>query len=156
MDFNKSRGGRGGSGSSRPGSSRRDTEFDANPDTISNRVLPDSSRPGSMDGPRSIHDTKVWQDSSAAGKKMWSNYTDMLKRNFRELSRAQQEQFINRICLITTMGVAALLLMFFYSFLPLFIRVFALPLILGGSYWAGNKVITPIMIIRYEQYLSKE
>ena len=69
---------------------------------------------------------------------------------------AEQEQFISRVSLIVTMGVAALVLMFFYGFLPKLIAIFAVPGVLVASYYAGTKIVAPIITAQYDQYLNKE
>ena len=106
--------------------------------------------------PKNIRETKVWQQSSNGIKHLWSNYMQMLKRSFQTMPRTQQEQLIGRICLIVTIGVSMLLLGFVYSFLPQLLRVFVLPGLFALAYWAGTKLVTPIIIIRYEQYLNRD
>lgn len=106
--------------------------------------------------PQSIRETKVWKQGSSEVNRAWSNYKTSLIRAFKRLSRVDQESLITQICMITTMGVSMLLYMFIYPFLPLFIRLFALPLVLIGSYWAGTKLVAPIMIVRFDSLLNPQ
>jgi len=110
---------------------------------------------GSM-SPRNIQETQVYKEGQAGVKRFWSNYTTMLKTQFQRMSRAEQEGMITRLCQIVTIGSAMLVTSLFYSFLPLFLRVFALPVMFLAAYWAGTKVVSPIMIVRYDQYLNRE
>jgi len=104
--------------------------------------------------PHSIQDTKVWKQGSAGIKQAWNNYKAMLARSFKSMPREEQEALITRFCLITTIGVAMLLYMLVANFLPLYVRVFALPLVFAGSYWLGNKLVAPVVIVRYDEYLN--
>ncbi len=140
MTFNKSRGGPGGQ---RPAGSRVDPgqSIDASP---------------SGTAPRNLRETKIWKDSESGMKRMWANYVNTLKDSFRQMPRAEQEQFIKRICVTVTLGVAALVFQFFYPFLPQLLRVLSLPIMLVAAYWAATKIVTPVMIIRYEEYLNRD
>jgi hypothetical protein len=106
--------------------------------------------------PKNIRETKAWQDGSAGVKKMWWNYKQTLSESFKRMGRAQQEQLITQLSMIVTIGTTILLLSFFYNFLPQVVRVFALPLIGVGSWWAGTRIVAPIMIGRYDEYLNRE
>ena len=80
----------------------------------------------------------------------------MLTTKFKQLPRAEQETLITRISQVVTMGSSVLVIQLFYSFLPLFLRVLALPLALVAAWWAGTRVVAPMMIIRYDKYLNRE
>lgn len=106
--------------------------------------------------PRNIAETKVWKESTGTAKKAWSNYLGMLSDRFQMMPRFEQEQFITRLSVIFTMGATIIVMVMFYSFLPTAVRLLALPGALVASYLAGLKIVTPIMISRYEQYLNRE
>lgn len=104
----------------------------------------------------SIQDTKIWKDSKSGVAKFWQNYLDTLAMYFRQMSRAEQEDLITRASLIMTIGGSALILTFFYGFLPDIVRVFSLPAIAVGGWFVGNKVVTPVMLSRFEKYLNRD
>ncbi len=136
MDLNKFKGRKKGND---PGQS-----IDARPE----------SSPVAGGKPRSIQDTKAWRQGSAGVKQAWGNYKSMLSRSFKSMSREDQEALITRFCLITTIGVAMLLYMLVANFLPLYVRVFAMPLVFAGAYWLGTKLVAPVVIVRYDEYLN--
>jgi len=153
MDFKKSRSGKKDAKPS-------EKTFSASPDygtTIdaSPGERP-AARPGAAggQGPRSIQETKAWQEGTGGLKRMWHNYVTMLGTQFKKMTRREQEELITRLSQIVTIGSAALITMLFYGFIPLFLKIFVLPGILLGAYWAGTNVVSPIMIARYEQYLN--
>lgn len=111
---------------------------------------------GSSMGPRSIQDTQAFKDGQAGARRVWSNYTAMLRREFQNRSRFEQESLITRLCQVVTIGSAMLVMSLFYSFLPLFLRVFVLPGAFLVAYWAGTKIVSPIMIVRFDKYLNRE
>lgn len=119
---------------------------------------PDNPQPQNADSsrPRNIAETKVWKESTGSAKRAWSNYVNMLGERFQMLSRYDQELFITRLSIIFTMGAAIIIMVMFYSFLPREVRLLALPASLVVSYLAGIKIVTPIMISRYEQFLNRE
>jgi hypothetical protein len=160
MDLNNMRGnkkdrGRGPDGrSSRPGSEREGgDDIDMSPGGGYARGARPGARPGS---PKSIQDTQAWQSSQAGLANMWGNYRRVLKTSWQKMPRSDQEALITRLCQIVTIGVSVLVLMFFYGFLPKVIAIFAVPGVLVGSFWAGTKVVAPIIAAQYDQYLNKE
>lgn len=106
--------------------------------------------------PRNIAETKVWKESTGSAKRAWSNYVGMLGSRFQMMPRFDQEQFITRLSIIFTMGATIIVMVMFYSFLPTAVRLLALPGALVASYLVGLKIVTPIMLSRYEQYLNRE
>lgn len=167
MDLNNLRGNkkdkRGPDDSSRR-SSR--SESDAGSDDID--MSPGGARGGSRPGggarpggpgrgnPRNIQETQAWQKSQAGIQNMWANYRRVLKTSWQKMPRADQEALITRLCQIVTIGVSVLVLMFFYGFLPKLIAIFAVPGVLIASFWAGTKIVAPIITVQYDQYLNKE
>ncbi len=154
MDFKKSRSGK------KPDGKPNEKTFSASPEygaTIdaSPGERPSLSRPGTGGGPRNLQETKAWQEGTGGLKRMWRNYLTMLGTQFKKMSRREQEDLITRLSQIVTIGSAALITMLFYGFIPLFLKIFVLPGILLGAYWAGTNIVSPIMIARYEQYLNR-
>lgn len=127
-----------------------------NGDEIIDATPGSSASPDLSSRPRNIAETKVWKESTGTAKKAWSNYVGMLGERFQMMPRFDQEQFITRLSVIFTMGATIIVMVMFYSFLPREIRLLALPGALVGSYLIGLKIVTPIMISRYDQYLNKE
>jgi len=107
--------------------------------------------------PRNLRETKVWKDTIGACQQLWSNYIAMLKLSFRKMSRYDQEQMITKYSWVISMGVAALAYQFFIrDFLPVIIRVLALPLILVAAWAVGTRLVAPVFIKRFEKYLNQE
>jgi hypothetical protein len=105
---------------------------------------------------RSVQDTKVWKDSTSGIKTLWGNYLQTLSNSFKRMSREQQESLISRICIIMTMGVSIILINLFYSFFPPLVRALVPPLVLALAYFAGARVVAPVMIGRFEEHLNRE
>jgi len=164
MDFKKLKGekkdDRRGPAKSPAGAPRRGADSDDGSIDMSPGGPPVSGRAGAGSGPgqgrHSIQDSKVWQEGRTGVRKLWSDYKTMLVTYFQRMPRSEQEDLITRLCLIVTMGVGALALMFFYGFVPQYVRIIVVPAVLGGAYWAGTKIVAPIMIVRYDQYLNRE
>jgi hypothetical protein len=106
--------------------------------------------------PRNIFETVVWQKSLGAVARLWSNYCSLLRSSFEQMPRAMQEQLISRICLIVTIGVTTVLLMFVYTFIPQLIREIIVPLALVGSFWLGKSVVSAVVLSRYEHLLNRK
>lgn len=105
---------------------------------------------------RSVQDSKVWKDSTSGIKSLWGNYLQTLANSFNRMSRVQQESLISRICIIMTIGVSIILINLFYSFFPPLVRALMPPLVLALAYFAGARVVTPVMIARFEEHLNRE
>ncbi len=118
--------------------------------------LASRSAPQQQSDPRSIRDTKAWQDSSGGAKRLWHNYRTMLITHFQRMPRSEQETLITRISQIITIGSSVLIIQFFYYFVPDIFRVFLLPALLAAAYFAGTKIVAPLMIDRFEQHLNQE
>lgn len=159
MDPNKMRGNKRDDSSRRgprSGQGSQDDDLDMSPGNYSpgrSGAKPAAGRPGS---PRNIQETQAWQQSQAGLKNMWTNYKRVLKSSWQKMPRVDQEALITRLCQIVTIGVSILVLMFFYGFLPKLIAIFAVPGVLILSFWAGTKVVAPIITVQYDQYLNKE
>jgi hypothetical protein len=105
---------------------------------------------------RSIQDTKIYKDSMSGLRYGWNNYVQLLKNSFNRMPRANQEALITRFSMIITIGVSIIMIIFFYPFLPLFLRVIGVPLGLAAAWWAGTRIVGPVMIVRYEEHLNRE
>jgi hypothetical protein len=106
--------------------------------------------------PNNIRDTKAWRASKKGLGRIWSNYKTTLSTAFKSLGRDDQEALVQKLCVIVTLGVACLGLLMFYGVVPMFGRVFGVPAALFGAYWAGNKIVTPVVLARIEDMLNKE
>jgi hypothetical protein len=104
--------------------------------------------------PRNLKETKVWQETIGAAQHMWSNYVNVLGLSFSRMERTEQCSLILKLSQIITIGVAALATSFFYPFLPLFVRVIALPAIIISAWFIGSKVVSPVIIKRVEKSLN--
>jgi hypothetical protein len=114
---------------------------------------------GSLDvpsrvNPKNITETKAFKKGMGSVGNMWSNYMAILERYFNGMSRADQEQLILRGCQVITVGCAIVLTTFFYQFIPLLVRVFALPLFIVGSWFVATRVVAPIIIAQFENKLN--
>lgn len=127
-----------------------------NPDSDASIIDP-ASRASATDtrSPRNVLETKIWQNSVGAISKFWANYQNLLSLSFKRMPREMQEQLISRICMIITIGVATILIMFFYPFIPQYIRIPLVPISIIGSYWLANRVVSPVMLSRYEHILNR-
>jgi hypothetical protein len=101
-----------------------------------------------------IQDNKIWQGTVGSTKNALTGYFAFLQKYFLDQPRAEQEQLITRYCQILTIGAAVVILSFLNTFLPTIIRVFALPAILVGAWYAGTNIVPPIVIKRMEKYLN--
>ncbi len=131
-------------------------KIDMSPDPNKGYAKPTSpDRPGTA-LPRNIQDTKAWRQSQAGLQNLWTNYKQALKNSWEQMPREDQEGFITRLSQIVTVGVSVLAVMFVYGFLPKLIAIFAVPAVLLGSYWAGTKVVAPIILLQFESLLNEE
>ncbi|MBX3072415.1 hypothetical protein KF707_10345 [Candidatus Obscuribacterales bacterium] len=104
--------------------------------------------------PKNITETRGFKQGVTGVGNMWSNYMAILDRYFKGMSRPDQEQLITRGCQIVTVGCAIVLTTFFYQFIPLLVRVFALPLFIVGSWFVATKVVAPIILAQFEEKLN--
>lgn len=104
--------------------------------------------------PKNITETPTFKKGVGSLGQMWSNYTALLDRSFRNMDRADQEQLIVRSCQVVTVGCAIVLTTFFYQFVPLLVRVIFLPLFIVGSWFVATKVVAPIITAQFEDKLN--
>jgi hypothetical protein len=91
---------------------------------------------------------EAWKNSRAGMNKAWNNYRGHLANSFSRMSRYQQEQLVERMCLIVTIGVTGLALLLFYSLINRTVRVFLVPAAIVGAWWAAKKIVTPVVLDR--------
>ncbi len=154
MDFSKTKGGgpRGGKKGDGP-----DRSIDASPGNLpAEQSGKRFEGGGTGTGPKNIMETQAWKEGTGGARRLWSNYMNILAESFSRMPRDGQEQLIVRLSQVLTIGSAILILSFFYAFIPVFIRVLALPAVVVGAWYAGTKVVAPIMIARFDSYLNRD
>lgn len=112
--------------------------------------------PGGSGRKRDITDTEGWKSSSKGIKRLWNNYINVLRESFNGMSRGEQEDLIDKFAMIITIGVTVLAVLIFYPYIPRLLRVLGLPVALIVAWWAGRKIVGPVVIERMERYLKKE
>lgn len=112
--------------------------------------------PSSSGRKRDITETDAFRQSSKGAKRLWSNYRNILKESFHRMSRGEQEDLIEKFAMIITIGVTVLVVLIFYPVIPRLLRVLGLPVALVMAWWAGRKVVAPVLIDRLEHMLNKE
>lgn len=116
----------------------------------------DMTPPGQENSaPRSVMETEFVQKSKKGIGRIWSGYISFLANYYRNMSKEEQDKLISQFSLVITMGVTAIILAMFYSFIPAGLSVFIVPIILGASWWAGSKIVPPIVIARLEDEIKR-
>ena len=105
---------------------------------------------------RDIRDTEGYRSSKKGVKRFWSNYQNILKTSFNDMSRGEQEDLIDKFAMIVTIGVTVLVVLIFYPVIPRLLRVLGLPVALLVAWWAGRKVVGPVIVDRLEHLLKKD
>ncbi|HEY9792816.1 MAG TPA: hypothetical protein V6D22_20615 [Candidatus Obscuribacterales bacterium] len=95
-----------------------------------------------------------WKNGRAGVNKAWNNYRGHLSSSFSRMTRYQQEQLVERMCLIVTIGVTGLALLLFYSLINRTVRVFLVPAAIVGAWWAAKKIVTPVVLDRLSGLLN--
>jgi hypothetical protein len=96
------------------------------------------------------------KDSVSGGKKLWSNYLQLLLTHFQNMTRYEQEELITKLSWIITVGGAALAWCQIYPLFHPMIRLFACPITGILAYWFGKNIVSRIMIDRFSSYLNNE
>lgn len=160
MDFSKTKGGGPGRGKKGRAGDVPDGAIDASPGNLPANTEQGSKRfeggGAGRTGPKNIMETQAWKDGTGGARKLWGNYLSILSESFARMPRDAQEQLIVRLSQVLTIGSAILILSFFYAFIPVFIRVLALPAVVVGAWYAGTKVVAPIMVTRFDSYLNRD
>ncbi len=105
---------------------------------------------------RDIRDTEGYKASTKGVKRFWTNYQNILKTSFNDMSRDEQEDLIDKFAMIVTIGVSVLVILIFYPMVPRPLRVLGLPVALLVAWWAGRKVVGPVIVARLEGILKRE
>ena len=96
------------------------------------------------------------KDSLNGGKKLWTNYLQLLSGYFQNMTRNEQEELITKFSWILTIGAAALAWCQIYPLFHPIIRLFACPISCILAYWFGKNIVSKIMIDRFSNYLNNE
>lgn len=105
---------------------------------------------------RNITDTDGWKTGKTGAKRIWANYKKSLRDHFNNMTRAEQEDLIDKFSMIITIGVTVVVVLIANPFIPRLIRVLGVPLALMASWWAGRRIVAPVMIDRLEHLLKKD
>lgn len=112
--------------------------------------------PESSGKARNITETEAWKSSSRGAKRFWVNYKNVLRESFNRMSRQEQEDLIIKFAMIVTLGVTCLVILIFYPVTPRLMRVLGLPVALLVAWWAGRRIVGPVVIDRMENMLRKD
>ncbi|MBX9568979.1 MAG: hypothetical protein K2X77_08795 [Candidatus Obscuribacterales bacterium] len=112
--------------------------------------------PESSGKARNITETEAWKSSSRGAKRFWVNYKNILKDSFNRMTRQEQEDLIIKFAMIVTLGVTCLVILIFYPVTPRLMRVLGLPVALLVAWWAGRRIVGPVVIDRMEGMLRKD
>lgn len=112
--------------------------------------------PESSGKARNITETEAWKSSSRGAKRFWVNYKNVLRDSFNRMSRQEQEDLIIKFAMIVTLGVTCLVILIFYPVTPRLMRVLGLPVALLVAWWAGRRIVGPVVIDRMENMLRKD
>lgn len=105
--------------------------------------------------PRNITETEVWKTSRRGVSRFWTNYKRLLSDSFNRMDRDEQETLIQKFSVIITVGVTILVLLTFYSIIPSFIRLFAVPVGFVAAWWAGRNLVARVVIERMQTKLKR-
>jgi hypothetical protein len=113
---------------------------------------------GTNDGKKkkSVEDSKIWRDTSRGAGAIWNGYLNTLKGSWNRMTRAGQEELVNKASVIVTVGATMVTLCLFYYFLNQQLRVILLPLIGILSWFLAHKVVSPMIIERLAPYMHDE
>jgi hypothetical protein len=105
---------------------------------------------------RNITDTEGWKSSRKGVKRVWGNYKKLLTESFNNMSRSEQEDLIDKFALIFTIGVTCLVVLLFSPVMPRLVRVLGVPAALIAAWWAGRRIVGPVIIDRMSHLLKRE
>src|SRR5271156_5579774 len=112
---------------------------------------------GAGDGKKkSFENSKIWKDTSRGAGAIWNGYLDNLKKSWIQMTRAGQEELINKASVIMTVGAAMVALCLFYNFLNQQLRVFVLPILAILSWFLAQKVVSPMIMERLAPYMHDD
>jgi hypothetical protein len=114
-----------------------------------------SSSRSSLPG-RGITDTEGWKSSQKGLSRFWNNYKKTLRESFNRMTRAEQEDLIDKFAMIFTIGVTCLVVLIFYPVIPRLLRVIGVPVAFVAAWWASRRIVGPVVVDRLEHLLKKE
>lgn len=118
--------------------------------------MPDKNRTEPPPGrKRDITDTEGWKSSQKGLKRFWTNYKNILKESFNRMTREEQEDLIDKFAMIVTIGVTCLILLIFYPVIPRLLRVLGLPCAILAAWWAGRRIVGPVIVDRMSNLLKE-
>jgi hypothetical protein len=89
-------------------------------------------------------------------RKYLSAYRIFLVTSFSNLSREEQENWINKLALICCIGISCIILNSFYSVLLTPVRIISLPVVVGVAWLIANRLVAPAIITRLGSYMNPE
>jgi hypothetical protein len=112
--------------------------------------------PSAPNKPISVRETKAWLETTGGVKRLWALYINTLTTSFQKMNRTEQIALIDKGSVIVTIGVVVVVLATFYQMLPSLLRIFLAPGLIAGAWFFAKRVVTPVMIARFEQYLNAD
>jgi hypothetical protein len=104
-----------------------------------------------------ITESQAWRQTSTAANQMWARYLAVLRESFKRMPREQQDQYISNGCRVFCVGLTVLGLCYVYPLLPLFTRVWLVPLVIIIAWWPITRVFTTVVTERWLlKYLNQE
>jgi hypothetical protein len=103
-----------------------------------------------------VRQTKAWLDTTGGAKRLWTVYKNTLVTAFQRMNRTEQIALIDKGSVIVTIGVVVVVLATFYQMLPSLLRIFLAPGMIAGAWFFAKRVVTPVMIARFEHYLNPD
>jgi hypothetical protein len=149
MSFGKSKGDKGQKSRSR---NFDDQLIDASPGGADSPNL----TPSAPAKPSNVRQTKAWLETTGGVKRLWSVYINTLVTSFQKMNRTEQIALIDKGSVIVTIGVVVVVLATFYQMLPSLLRIFLAPGLIAGAWFFAKRVVTPVMIARFEHHLNAD
>lgn len=105
--------------------------------------------------PHNITKTEAWKSSSRGISRFWTNYKRLLNDSFVKMSRDEQEALITKFSVYITVGVSWLIMLTFYSVMPVIVRLLAVPIGSVAAWWLGRSVVAQAVINRLGSKLNR-
>jgi hypothetical protein len=96
-----------------------------------------------------ITESEAWRKAKGATDQMWSRYLAVLSESFKRMPREQQQEYITNGCRVFCVGCTVLGLCYIYPLLPLFTRVWLVPLIIIVAWWPITNVFATVVTDRW-------
>jgi len=128
--------------------------IDASP---GDREKPQGSKGPSQNQLSNITESQAWRQTTGAANQMWTRYLAVLQDSFKRMPREQQEQYITNGCRVFVVGLTVLGLCYVYPLLPIFTRVWLVPLVIVVAWWPITRVFATVVTERWlNKYLNQE